>query len=143
MSFRIGPYNIGRDVDQEVFVMSKRKVRLTEPGESFGARLSRFRQAAGFSQRDLAAEVGISQRMVVYYEKECQRVPTATVIIPEVISENAHKPAFIEDENTIETFAADASDDPLAVSILPWGHEVVNSSVIRHSLDQLDYFFLC
>jgi len=26
-------------------------------------------------RRDFAAEVGISQRMVVYYEKECERIP--------------------------------------------------------------------
>lgn len=55
--------------------MPKRKAQLTEEGKSFGERLARFRQAAGYSQRELAAETGISQRMVVYYEKECERIP--------------------------------------------------------------------
>ena len=55
--------------------MPKRKLNSTESGKNFGERLARLRQAAGYSQRDFAAEVGISQRMVVYYEKECERIP--------------------------------------------------------------------
>lgn len=35
-----------------------------------------MRSAAGYSQRDLAAEVGISQRMVAYYEKQTAHPPT-------------------------------------------------------------------
>ena len=44
--------------------------------ERFGERLAKLRQTAGFSQRDLAAEIGISQRMIAYYEKETQHPPT-------------------------------------------------------------------
>jgi len=55
--------------------MPKRTSELTEVGKSFGGRLSQFRQAAGYSQRAFATEIGISQRMVVYYEKECERIP--------------------------------------------------------------------
>lgn len=40
---------------------------------SFGERLASLRKAAGFTQVELAAELGISQRMVAYYES-----PTAT-----------------------------------------------------------------
>ncbi len=40
---------------------------------SFGERLARLRKAAGYTQVELAAELGISQRMVAYYES-----PTAT-----------------------------------------------------------------
>jgi len=40
---------------------------------SFGQRLASLRKAAGFTQIELAAELGISQRMVAYYES-----PTAT-----------------------------------------------------------------
>jgi len=40
---------------------------------SFGARLAALRKAAGFTQVELAAELGISQRMVAYYES-----PSAT-----------------------------------------------------------------
>jgi len=37
--------------------------------ESFGDRMARFRSEAGYSQRELARETGISQRMIAYYEK--------------------------------------------------------------------------
>ncbi|MEW6367108.1 MAG: helix-turn-helix transcriptional regulator [Acidobacteriota bacterium] len=33
---------------------------------TFGQRLARLRSAAGYSQRALAAEIGISHRMVAY-----------------------------------------------------------------------------
>ena len=44
--------------------------------ESFGQRMARFRQAAGYSQRDLAKKTGISQRMIAYYEKQAKYPPT-------------------------------------------------------------------
>lgn len=40
----------------------------TPAAEAFGARLANLRKAAGFTQLELAAELGISQRMVAYYE---------------------------------------------------------------------------
>ncbi len=55
--------------------MPKRKQELTREGKSFWKRLAKFRLAAGYSQRDFPAETGISQRMVVYYEKACERIP--------------------------------------------------------------------
>lgn len=55
--------------------MPKRKVLLGKSGESFGGRLARLRQAAGYSQRELAAEIGISQRVVAYYEGETDYPP--------------------------------------------------------------------
>ncbi|CAG0970082.1 HTH-type transcriptional regulator ImmR [Burkholderiales bacterium] len=45
--------------------MPKRK---TEVMESFGPRLAQLRKAAGYTQVELAAELGITQRMVAYYE---------------------------------------------------------------------------
>lgn len=45
--------------------MSKRK---TDVIDEFGSRLTSLRKAAGFTQVELAAEVGITQRMVAYYE---------------------------------------------------------------------------
>lgn len=45
--------------------MPKRK---TEVIDSFGQRLGSLRKAAGFTQVEFAAEVGITQRMVAYYE---------------------------------------------------------------------------
>ena len=43
--------------------------------EAFGPRLAHLRKATGYSQRDLAAEVGISQRVVAYYEGETRYPP--------------------------------------------------------------------
>jgi transcriptional regulator with XRE-family HTH domain len=45
--------------------MPKRK---TEVIASFGDRLASLRKAAGYTQVELAAEMGITQRMVAYYE---------------------------------------------------------------------------
>lgn len=43
--------------------------------ETFGRRLARLRKAAGYSQRSLAAEIGISNRMVAYYEAQAEHPP--------------------------------------------------------------------
>jgi len=57
-------------------VMRKMKVQLkNQTGEGFGERLAGLRQAAGYSQRELAAETGISHRMIAYYEKEAGHIP--------------------------------------------------------------------
>jgi transcriptional regulator with XRE-family HTH domain len=45
--------------------MSKRK---TQAMEGFGQRLASLRKAAGYTQVEFATEVGITQRMVAYYE---------------------------------------------------------------------------
>ena len=76
MELKILSYN-RRDVipEESVMPMPKRKKAVTATGESFGERLAQLRQAAGYSQREFAAEVGISQRMVVYYEKASERIP--------------------------------------------------------------------
>lgn len=55
--------------------MSKTKVQINLDVEPFGAKLARFRRDAGYSQRDLAGETGISQRMIAYYEKQPQYPP--------------------------------------------------------------------
>ncbi len=43
--------------------------------EPFGARMARLRKNAGFSQRDLAKELGVSQRMIAYYEAQSENPP--------------------------------------------------------------------
>jgi len=68
-------YNSRQDV-KEQDVMHRMKVQLKQGGESFGGRLANLRRAAGYSQRELAAETGISQRMIAYYEKEAGHIPT-------------------------------------------------------------------
>ncbi len=42
----------------------------------FGARLAELRKAAGFTQQQLADEVGVSRRMVAYYEGQTEHPPT-------------------------------------------------------------------
>lgn len=45
--------------------MSKRK---TAAMQSFGERLAQLRKTAGYTQVEFATEVGVTQRMVAYYE---------------------------------------------------------------------------
>lgn len=52
--------------------MSKRK---TEEMEGFGPRFAGLRKAAGYTQVEFAAEVGITQRMVAYYEAPDAQAP--------------------------------------------------------------------
>ena len=43
--------------------------------DSFGTRLAAARKARGLSQRDLGKLVGISNRMIAYYEAQTKRPP--------------------------------------------------------------------
>lgn len=43
---------------------------------SFGARLAELRKAAGFTQEELAESIGMSRRMLAYYEVESEHPPT-------------------------------------------------------------------
>ena len=43
--------------------------------ETFGKRLKRLRNEAGMTQKELAAELGISRRTIDYYEREGQGLP--------------------------------------------------------------------
>jgi len=42
----------------------------------FGQRLAELRKAAGFTQQELADEVGVSRRMIAYYEGQTAHPPT-------------------------------------------------------------------
>lgn len=55
--------------------MPRPKAQPCTDKEPFGLRLSGLRQAAGYSQRDLAKVTNISQRMIAYYEKQAQYPP--------------------------------------------------------------------
>lgn len=52
-----------------------KKMKLNDT-EAFGDRMARFRSETGYSQRELARETGISQRMIAYYEKQAKYPPT-------------------------------------------------------------------
>jgi len=56
--------------------MPKRESHPTVDGEPFGKRLARLRKTAGYSQYTLADAVGITNRMVAYYEGETTHPPT-------------------------------------------------------------------
>ena len=57
--------------------MPRRIKVLATTKETFGQRLARLRKASGFTQRELADEIGISRRMVAYYEVETDQPPTS------------------------------------------------------------------
>jgi transcriptional regulator with XRE-family HTH domain len=42
----------------------------------FGKRLAELRKAAAFTQQELAQELGVSRRVIAYYEGETQHPPT-------------------------------------------------------------------
>lgn len=52
--------------------------KYTHPeAEGFGERLARLRKAQGFTQEQLAAELGISRRRIAYCESESDHPPAA------------------------------------------------------------------
>jgi transcriptional regulator with XRE-family HTH domain len=50
--------------------------------QSFGARLTELRKAAGYTQVELAAELGTTQRMIAYYEGHTENPPSK--LLPEM-----------------------------------------------------------
>ncbi|MHB8784091.1 MAG: helix-turn-helix domain-containing protein [Desulfobacteria bacterium] len=59
-------YNLGHQEARGVCVSKNVNERLAD----FGQRLARMRKAAGYTQAELAAEVGISRRNLAYYETQ-------------------------------------------------------------------------
>lgn len=49
--------------------------RIVTNTTGFGARLAALRKAAAYTQTELAEELGISQRMVAYYEGQTEHAP--------------------------------------------------------------------
>jgi transcriptional regulator with XRE-family HTH domain len=68
-------YTCGHHQQQE----ERRAMAKHKTGEftTFGARLAELRKAAGFTQHELAAELGVSRGMIAYYESESEYPPTA------------------------------------------------------------------
>ena len=62
--------------DAQEIRLPKRQYQTPEIKEPFGKRLAHLRKAGGHSQYTLAAELGISQRMVAYYEAQSKHPPT-------------------------------------------------------------------
>lgn len=66
------PYTGGISETVEVLMPKKS----TSDIVGFGERLAAFRKAAGFTQEELSKELGVSRRMIAYYEGETQHPPT-------------------------------------------------------------------
>jgi transcriptional regulator with XRE-family HTH domain len=69
----IRPYT--RSDEESLTSMAAKRPRKPEDDEPFGQRMARLRKLAGYSQRSLAAELGISYRMVAYYESQTEHIP--------------------------------------------------------------------
>jgi transcriptional regulator with XRE-family HTH domain len=63
---------MGASTPLELHPMSKRK---TPETEGFGERLAKLRKAAGYTQTEFAKDVGVTQRMVAYYEAPTAQPP--------------------------------------------------------------------
>jgi transcriptional regulator with XRE-family HTH domain len=70
---QIGPYTFGQPSTSLGDVMPKAKERTSD----FGARLTEMRKAAGYTQVELAAALGTTQRMIAYYESRAEKAPAA------------------------------------------------------------------
>ncbi len=69
---RTCPYTAGISKTMEILMPKKN----TSDINGFGQRLAAFRKAAGFTQEELSSEIGVSRRMIAYYEGETQHPPT-------------------------------------------------------------------
>ncbi len=56
--------------------------RRNSQDQDFGTRLSRLRKEARYTQQELAQEIGVSRRMIAYYEGETERAPTPLLPAP-------------------------------------------------------------
>ena len=54
--------------------------KINEELSRFGKRLAKLRKAAGYTQQQLADEIGATRRMIAYYESESQHPPANMLI---------------------------------------------------------------
>src|SRR5580692_8056065 len=63
---------------EPILIESRPMTKYVHPeAEGFGARLGQLRKAAGYTQEQLATELGISRRRVAYYEAESDHPPAS------------------------------------------------------------------
>jgi transcriptional regulator with XRE-family HTH domain len=65
-------YNFGHQREEWNDPMPRKKI---EGMPGFGARLAQMRKTAGYTQVELAAEIGVSQRNIAYYEGQTEHPP--------------------------------------------------------------------
>lgn len=68
------PYNQTHPPLHAWTTMPKKTLRATA---QFGARLVQLRKAAGYTQTELASELGVTRRMIAYYEGETEHPPAS------------------------------------------------------------------
>jgi transcriptional regulator with XRE-family HTH domain len=77
--------------------------------KGFGDRLVALRKAVGFTQQELAQELGISRRMIAYYEGETEHPPTTIlprlaqalgVSVDELLNGNGHREVTVQPMST-------------------------------------------
>jgi len=56
---------------------------MAKTSSSFGKRLAQVRKARGITQTELATKIGVSQRVIAYYEKETNRPPAH--LLPKIV----------------------------------------------------------
>lgn len=64
---------------QTILFLGKEPMKNIAPSltkESFGEHLAMIRKAKGFTQKELGERIGVSQRVVAYYEKETKHPPS-------------------------------------------------------------------
>ena len=71
--FKNRRYNFGHQLALWKIAMPK---RTNAALPNFGARLVELRKAVGFTQTELANEVGVTRRMIAYYEGETEHPPS-------------------------------------------------------------------
>src|SRR4051812_6382260 len=49
--------------------------KMSEQKEPFGKRLKTLRKAAGLTQQEIAQEIGVTRRIIDYYERESKQPP--------------------------------------------------------------------
>ena len=54
--------------------------KVNEALADFGPRLAQFRKSAGYTQQQLADEIGVTRRMIAYYETESQHPPANLLV---------------------------------------------------------------
>ena len=68
--------NGGHRIQASGITMPSKK---SNQGSNFGQHMAELRKAAGYTQVELAKELGISQRMISHYEGRAEHPPTAVL----------------------------------------------------------------
>ena len=101
MMNKITIYTLGINKTMESFMPKKSTTDI----KGFGGRLVTLRKSAGFTQQELAQELGVSRRMIAYYEGETEHPPTTIlprlaqalgVSVDELLNGNGHREATVQ-----------------------------------------------